>query len=258
MDESVLFEVNEGIGTIRLNRPNALNALNLEMRERLEDILREVDEGDEVRVLVILGNGTSFCAGQDLKETSGSRSAVHHLTSKWKGDFQTRLDGLNIPVIVGLQGHVIGRGLEVALTCDIRIGAEDTKFSLPEVKIGMLPSSGGTQRLTRLVGESRALHMILTGERLDATVALEWGIITHLVPNERLEATVMGMARAMADSAPLALAYAKRMIRQCQDVPLSEGLRNEAVFSALLLTTEDRQEGINAFREKRKARFMGK
>lgn len=257
-DEKVLFQKEDHVAVIKFNRPEALNALNLQMRERMDEIIAEVAHNQEIRVLVILGEGKAFCSGQDLKEGSPKRNPAEHLNKKWEDDFQMRLEKLPIPIIVGMQGYAFGRGLEVALTCDIRVAAEDAVFSLPEVKLGMLPGSGGTQRLSRVIGVARALQMILTAERINAVTALQWGLVTRIVKRDELESVVMETALQMAASAPLAMRYAKAAIRQSTDLPLAEGLRNEAVLSAVLMGTEDRAEGILAFREKRKPQFLGK
>lgn len=255
----VSFAIHNRVATITLNRPEALNALNRQMREDLRELFRWCSEQkDLVRAVVLAGAGESFCSGQDLKEGGDADSPVESLQSKRRGDFQTLLADAPQPTIAALHGYVLGRGLEVALTCDLRIAADDARVGLPEVRLGMIPASGGTQRLARLVGPARALHLILTAEYLDAQTALQWGLVTRVVPKEELLPAAQALAERLAGHAPLAMRYARWAVLEGGATTLEQGLRLEAALAALLRTTSDREEGIRAFREKRPPQFTGR
>ncbi|HLH25422.1 MAG TPA: enoyl-CoA hydratase-related protein [Chloroflexota bacterium] len=254
----VRCEVRNAVATITLNRPESLNALNREMRDALAALLTWCGENsDTVRAVVLAGAGRAFCAGQDLREEEEPQSAVSSIEGKRRGDFQALLAGQPQPTIAALHGYVIGRGLEVALTCDLRIAAEDARLGLPEVALGMIPASGGTQRLPRLIGEARALHLVLTAERVDAATALEWGLVTRVVAAAELADALQAMGERLAAHAPLALRYARRAIQEGAGLSLMDGLHLEAALAGVLRTTHDRAEGPRAFREKRPPRFIG-
>jgi enoyl-CoA hydratase/carnithine racemase len=252
-------EVGGGVATITLNRPDALNALTRAMRADLAALFAWcASNPDTVRVVVLAGAGRSFCAGQDLKEGGEVETPADSLETKLRGDFQTLLGALPQPTIAALHGHVLGRGLEMALTCDVRIAADDAQIGLPEVALGMIPASGGTQRLPRLIGPARALHLILTAERLDARQAQEWGLVTRVVPAAELAGAARALAERMAGHAPLAMRYARRAVLEGSHLSLPDGLHLEAALAAVLRTTDDRAEGIRAFREKRRPEFAGR
>ncbi len=259
VSDLVLCEVRDRIATITLNRPDALNALNRQMRQDLEVLLGWCAEHhDEVRAVVLAGNGRAFCPGQDLKEGGDATSPAESLEGKLKGDFQTLLAQLPQPTVAALHGYTLGRGLEVVLTCDIRIAADDTQIGLPEAGLGMIPASGGSQRLPRLIGPARALHLLLTGERIDAATALAWGLVTRVVPRADLLTEAQRIAERLATQAPLAVQYTRRAVLEGMHLSLAEGLHLEAALAAVLRTTEDRAEGIRAFREKRQPQFVGR
>lgn len=253
----VLFEVRNAVATITLNRPEAVNALTHGMREDLAVLARWCSEQREtVRAVVLAGAGRAFCAGQDLKEAEPA-GPVPTVEAKRQGDFQTLLADLPQPTIAALHGYVLGRGLEVALTCDIRLAADDVQIGLPEVTLGMIASSGGTQRLPRLIGPARALHLLLTAERVPAQRALEWGLVTEVVPAAELRSRAQAVGERLAQHAPLAMRYTRRAVLEGSSLSLAEGLQLEVMLAALLKTTQDRQEGFQAFREKRIPHFTG-
>jgi enoyl-CoA hydratase/carnithine racemase len=193
-----------------------------------------------------------------LKESAGrSTSPVESAEGKRRGGFQALLADLPQPTVAALHGYVLGLGLEIALSCDLRIAADDAQLGLPETGLGMIPGAGGTVRLPRLIGAGRALHLLLTDERLDAKTAGEWGLVTRVVPRAELPAAAQALAERLACQAPLALRYARRAVLEGAHLSLDDALQLEATLAALLLTTGDRQEGIRAFVEKRSPRFSG-
>ncbi|HEY7064857.1 MAG TPA: enoyl-CoA hydratase-related protein [Chloroflexota bacterium] len=255
----VQCELRNAVATITLNRPESLNALNRPMRDDLATLLSWcADHTDAVRAVVLAGAGRAFCAGQDLREEEALASPAVSVEGKRAGDFQALLAEQPQPTMAALHGYVIGRGLEVALTCDLRLAADDARLGLPEVNLGMIPASGGTQRLPRLIGEARALHLVLTAERLDAATALAWGLVTQVMPAGELAAAAQALGERLAGHAPLAMRYARRAIQEGGTLSLTDGLRLEAALAAVLRTTEDRVEGPRAFREKRPPRFTGR
>jgi enoyl-CoA hydratase/carnithine racemase len=222
--------------------------------DRFSDACSGISGTEEVRVVAVVGSGKHpFSWEGDAGDLPGAPSAA--------GTFRSPADSvgcLEVPVIVGIHGDALGAGLEMALACDIRIAAEGARFGLPQVKTGRLPRDGGTQRLSRIVGRSKALEMILTGEPIDAGEALRIGLVGRVVPEDEVEKTVMDTAREMVSRAPVAVRYAKEAVRDGMDMTLAQGLRLEADLYFLLHTTRDRTEGITAFREKRKPVFEGR
>lgn len=255
----VRCEVAHRVATITLNRPDVLNAVNRQMREELAVLLEWcAADTESVGAVVLAGEGRAFCSGQDLKESSaGSTPPVENLEAKRRGDFQTTLADLPQPTVAALHGYVLGRGLEIALTCDIRIAADDLQIGLPEVGLGMIPGAGGTVRLPRLIGAGRALHLLLTTERLDAETAYSWGLVTQVVPPAELSAAAQALAERLAVQAPLATRYSRRVALEGAHLSIHDALQLESTLAALLLTTHDREEGVRAFREKRPPRFRG-
>ena len=257
--DRVQCELRERVATVVLNRPDALNALDRQMRDDLARLFGWcATHTDEVRAVLLVGNGRAFCSGQDLREGGDGASPAESIEAKRSGDFQTILADLPQPTVAALHGYTLGRGLEVALTCDVRMAADDARLGLPEARLGMLPASGGSQRLPRLIGVGRALHLLLSGEQVDAPTALAWGLVTRVVPAADLRNKAQVFAEGLAAQAPLALRYARRAVLEGAHLPLADGLRLEAALAAVLRTNEDRAEGIRAFRDKRPPRFSGR
>ena len=221
----------------------------------LSDLCREIAFDDEIRVVVLTGSGeTSFVIEPGTGEMPGEDEERETTSGSLAGPF-ARLD---LPIIAAVHGDAISQGLELALACDMRITSEISHFGLPNIKAGLMPWDGGTQRLSRLVGRAKAIEMILTGEMIDAQEAFRIGLVNKVVPSEKLMATVLAMAQEMASKGPIALRYTKEAISKGIDMTLEQGLRLEADLYLLLHTTRDRTEGIKAFRNKRAPQFEGK
>jgi E-phenylitaconyl-CoA hydratase len=257
---TVEVSVRDSIATITLNRPEARNAIDPEMRRVLHETWRRVSGDDEIRVAVLTGAGErAFCAGADLKKPLPSTDSP--ATREFGQDASdSLLDGLDTdkPLICAINGHAVGGGLELALACDIRIASSEALFGLPEVRVGTIPGSGGTQLLPRTIGRSNAMHMLLTGELIDAERALAWGLVSEVHEPSAVRDRAAELAAMVAANAPLALRAVKRLVSQGADVPLQTGMSMERYAWGLLRDTEDRIEGRTAFREKRPPEFRGR
>jgi enoyl-CoA hydratase len=254
----ILVEPNydAGIGLIQLNRPKELNALNLELMGELRDALKALDQDDSVRVIILTGNEKAFAAGADIKQMAG-KSAIdmYHIDqfSTWDQIKKTKK-----PIIAAVSGFALGGGCELAMTCDMIIASESAKFGQPEIKIGVMPGAGGTQRLTRAVGKALAMEMVLTGKFISAAEALQAGLINRIVPVELyLEETLL-FAKEIAALSPIAVKLAKESVNNAFNSTLDEGLLFERKNFYMCFASEDQKEGMNAFVEKRKANFTGK
>lgn len=251
--------VHDGVAIVTLERPEAMNSIDPESNEQLLEIWDEVSNNEDIRVLVLTGaGGRAFCTGADLKKTmppaNGPARQVFGGTKHFNfGTLQT-----DKPVIAAINGYALGGGLELALLADIRVCSENAQFGLPEVRVGSIPGAGGTQRLIRAVGQSDAMRLLLTGERIDAMEALRIGLVSRVVSLPELLETALGLARAMAANAPLAMTAVKRLAMTGRELPLAAGLELERQAFGVLRDTEDRLEGRRAFAEKRPAVFRGR
>src|SRR6201991_955339 len=256
--ETLLLEKRERVAIITINRPDKLNALNIETREEGAALLDELRNDDSVGVVVFTGAGEkAFVAGADIGEFAGRTSMMQRDVMMSRSLF-TAIDTFPKPVIAMINGFCLRGGCELALACDIRIASENASFGQPEIKLGIIPGGGGTQRLTRLVGEGKAMEMILTGEFIDAKTALSIGLVNHVVPLDQLQTKTMEIANRIADKSPIALQLAKESVKIAWRSNLDEGLRREVDLFALCFSTEDKDEGVSAFLEKRKPAFKGK
>jgi enoyl-CoA hydratase/carnithine racemase len=223
--ETVLYAKNQGIATVTLNRPQALNAFNVRMRDDLYEVLTAIQLDDEVRVVVFRGAGEkAFCAGADLKEFLSAPSAVYARRIRVIRDLWRLFLSMPQPLIAALHGYVLGSGLEIALFCDIRIASPDTIFGLPEVGLGILPAAGGTQTLPRILGLSGAMDMLLTGRRLSGQEAYEKGLVSRIVPQDKLFSVSDDMAKTIASYDPEVVRNAKQALIKGQDLSLDQGL----------------------------------
>ncbi len=241
-----------------LDRPDALNALNTEMLQELRDVLREVARREEVQVVILTGAGDrAFAAGGDIREMADQRPLEIRRYAALGHEVARLLERMGKPVIAALNGYALGGGSELALACDIRIASEDAQIGQPEVKLGIPPGFGGSQRLTRLVGRGRASEIIFLGEPVAAVEAAKMGLVNRVVPADRLLEEAKAWARRMQERGPLALRLAKAAIHQTQETGLSAGLDYERELFSLAFATDDQDEGMEAFLAKRKPEFGG-
>jgi enoyl-CoA hydratase len=260
MPATILLERSGAVATVTLNRPAVLNALNLEMLGELSAAFAELDADDSLRAVVVTGAGPkAFAAGADISELNALPNARAGEAQARRGQaLTTAIERMRVPVIAAVNGFALGGGCEIAMACDIRIASENAKFGQPEVNLGILPGYGGTQRLTRLVGEGWAMYLCLTGEMIDAAEALRIGLVQKVTPAESLLAEAQRIAALIASKAPLAIDAAKRAIVDGAALTLADGLALEALRFGAAITTGDFREGSSAFLEKRKAQFTGR
>lgn len=251
---SIELSRRDEFAVITLSRPEALNALNVQM---IKDIGAAIDEvgASDARTLIFTGEGDkAFCAGADIKELL-DRSLVEAKQGAELGQWTfAKLDRLPMPSVAAINGYAFGGGLELALACTFRVASANAKMGLPEIKLGAIPGYGGTQRLPRVVGESRALDMIMTGRTVDATEAERIGLINRVADGDTLDAAV-DFAREFADFSLPVLGFAREAVTRASDSPINEGLRIEADLNTLAFQTKDVVEGMNAFVDKRQAEF---
>lgn len=257
--ENILYEKKDQIGYITFNRPKVLNALNRKTMEELEDCLKSAREDAEVRVLILTGAGEkAFVAGADINELA-QRTPVDGKEFSLLGQAVFRmLETLGKPSIAAINGFALGGGCELILACSIRIASKNAKLGQPEVKLGILPGYGGSQRLPRLCGKGVAHELILTGEMMSADGALRVGLVNHVVEPAELIPAAEAIARKIIANAPLAVKYSMEAIEHGMETPQEEGLFLEATLFGLCCATEDMREGTRAFLEKRTAQFKGK
>ncbi len=257
--EHIIYQKNNSIAVITLNRPDVLNARNVKMRKELISACQEIEEDTEVRVVIITGAGhKAFSVGLDLKERSESRvSPVEARRLRGQDADAEAVARLSKPTIAAINGYALGGGCEICLACDIRIAAEDAKIGLVEAGRGLIPGSGGTQRLPRLIGKAKALELMLTAATIDGKEAYRIGLANKVVPQEDLLAEAEKIAAKIASLAPIAVRYIKEAVNKGLEMPLEEGLRLERDLSTLIRTTEDAQEGSRAFVEKRAPQYTG-
>ncbi|HEX8177979.1 MAG TPA: enoyl-CoA hydratase-related protein [Pyrinomonadaceae bacterium] len=256
--ETLLVEQRDRVATITINRPDKRNALNIKTREEGAAALEELRADENVRVVVITGAGDkAFIAGADIAEFAG-RTAVTQRDVMTGRSLFTAIDSFPKPVIAMVNGYCLGGGCELAMACDLRIASERASFGQPEINLGIIPGGGGTQRLTHLVGEGKAMELILTGEIINAQVAHAIGLVNMVVPHEDLAAKTMELANRIAEKSPIALRLAKEAVKTAARSSLDEGLRREIDLFALCFSSADKDEGVQAFLEKRKPEFKGR
>jgi enoyl-CoA hydratase len=255
--DNLLIEMRGRVAWVTVNRPDKLNALNLRTREEILSLFKELRDNQNVRVVVITGAGEkAFIAGADISEFAGTTPLEEREIMAKSRAFDA-MEDFPKPVIAMINGYALGGGCELAMACDIRVASTKAKFGQPEIKLGIIPGGGGTQRLARLIGEGRALELILTGDMIDAEEALRLGLVNHVVAPEQLEAKVMELANKIAEMSPVALQMAKKSVKNSARLGLVAGLEAEADLFILCFASDDREEGVRAFLEKRKPVFKG-
>ena len=254
---AVEVERRAGVAWITLNRPESINAINDSIRQHVPAALQALDANPDVHVIVVRGAGErGFCAGADLKERPAVENPLDARVLRARTTWIESFDRVAKPVIAQIHGFCLGGGLEIALACDLRIASADAVFALPETGLGLIPGGGGTQRLPRIIGLGRAMDMLLTGERIDASEALRSGLISRLVPDHAALATeAAALAERIAARPPLATCFAKEAARVGLQIDLPAGLRLERALFTLLLSGDERREALAAFREKRPPAF---
>lgn len=246
---TIIYTREAHIARVTLNRPEVNNVINRQMAQELADVCLQINQDDDIYVVIITGSGNkAFCAG----------SEGELLEPGYRYTVAAPVDGIDRPVIASINGDALGQGLELALSCDIRLASHKAQFGLPQVASGYIPMDGGTQRLPRIVGKSRALELVLTAETIGAEKAAEIGLVNKVIPAEKLATEVEALAVAMAGKGPIAMRYAKEAIEKGMDLTLEQGLHLEADLYFILHTTEDREEGIRSFQQKRPPRFKGR
>jgi enoyl-CoA hydratase len=258
----VSSELDGAVAVVTIDHP-PVNALSAPLLEELEAEIDRLDADDAVRAIVLVGAGErAFVAGADISEFPSLREAAAEAQERGSArgiqKLGHRMDAARTPFIAAIHGFCLGGGLELALCCDIRVASDDAQLGQPEIKLGLIPGGGGTQRLPRLVGIGRAMLLNLTGDFVDARTAYEWGLVERVVSRDELRETALGIARTIASRSPVSVSILRELARTTRDLPLEEGLRREADGFRRCLESEDGAEGVAAFLEKREPAFKGR
>ena len=255
--KTLIVERHEAVTLIRLNRPEALNALNGQLMDEMTAVLDEAEADAAVRCVVITGSDRAFAAGADIKEMAPKSYAdvftEDFITRNWE-----RVTRCRKPVIAAVAGYALGGGCELAMMCDFIIAAENARFGQPEINLGVIPGAGGTQRLTRFAGKSKAMDMVLTARMMDAAEAERCGLVSRVVPLAELISTAMEAAQKIAALSPSSVMIAKELVNSAYETPLSQGVKMERRLFHSLFAFDDQKEGMAAFVDKRPAKFTGK
>ncbi len=255
--ETLIIERQDGYALVRLNRPEALNALNSQFMGDLSAFLDAVEHDDSVRCIVLTGSDKAFAAGADIKEMS-SKSYAEMFTENFFAGVSDRISRFRKPIIAAVSGYALGGGCELAMLCDFILASESAKFGQPEINLGVAPGIGGSQRLTRYVGKSKAMDMILTGRMMDAAEAERAGLVSRVFPIDKLVEEARAIAAKIAFQSPLAVMMNKEMVDAAYETTLTQGVRFERRLFHSLFAFDDQKEGMSAFVEKRKAEFKGR
>ncbi len=255
--ETITVEIGDDVATIRLNRPDALNALNQMLLNELCDALEDADASDKVRCIIVTGSEKAFAAGADITEMA-DKSYVDMTSQAYFQNQSRRIEAIRKPIIAAVSGYALGGGCELAMMCDFIIASDTAKFGQPEINLGVIAGMGGTQRLARYVGKSKAMDMNLTGRFMDAEEALSSGLVSRVVPAKKLMEEAQGAALKIAAKSLLASTAAKDAVNRAFETTLAEGLNYERRTFYGLFATQDQKEGMAAFQEKREAQFRDK
>ena len=258
MSKNILYEKHNGIAKISINRPDKRNILNIETRRELKGSLEDARADKNVKVIILTGTGGTFCAGADLNEFKDLSPTEAREYLQLSRSVSNTIENMEKPVICVIDGYALGGGCELALACDMIIASERSKFGQPEIRIGLIPGGGATQRLPRLIGVRKAKELILTGDIISANEAEELGLVNRVVPADKLDETVNELLEKLLSKSPVMLGLAKSSINKCMELGLANGLSYELEMFALCFSTEDQKEGVKAFLEKRKPQFKGK
>lgn len=252
---NIILEKNDNIAVIKINRPKALNALNSETLKELDNAIEEISKAEDVYVILLTGEGKAFVAGADISEMQKLNSLQGREFGILGNKVFRKLEMLEKPVIAAVNGFALGGGCELSMACDIRIASPKAKFAQPEAGLGITPGFGGTQRLSRLVGEGMAKQLIYTGEMINAEEALRIGLVNKVVEPENLLQEAMDMATRIAKNAPVAVRMCKAAINNGMQMDIDSAVMYEAEVFGLCFSTEDQKEGMTAFLEKRDKHF---
>jgi enoyl-CoA hydratase len=255
--ETIIVDVEDHVALIRLNRPDALNALNTQLLRELCQALEDADANDKVRCIVVTGSEKAFAAGADIKEMS-SKGFGEVFNENLFADASNRIAAIRKPIIAAVSGYALGGGCELAMVCDFIIAADTAKFGQPEINLGVIAGMGGTQRLTRFVGKSKAMDMNLTGRFMDAEEAERSGLVSRVVPAKKLIEEALATAQKIALKSMITVMAAKEAVNRSYETTLAEGILFERRVFHSMFATEDQKEGMAAFMEKRAAQFRDK
>jgi enoyl-CoA hydratase/carnithine racemase len=255
-------ELDGSVAVVTIDHP-PVNALSAALLDELEAEIDRLDADDDVRAIVLVGAGErAFVAGADISEFPSLRAAAEEANERGSArgiqKLGHRMDAARTPFVAAIQGFCLGGGLELAMCCDLRVVSDDAQLGQPEIKLGLIPGGGGTQRLPRLVGIGRAQYLNMTGDFIDAATAYDWGLVERVVPREELREAALGIARTIAARSPVSIAVLRELARTTRDLSLEEGLRREADGFRRCLESEDGAEGVAAFLEKREPQFTGR
>lgn len=258
-DEILLREIKDLVAYLAINRPEVRNAMNNALVDEFRKAIDEIEGEEGVRVMVITGTGDkAFMSGADIKELAERDIILGREHTRQRQELYERIENLNVPVIAAINGYAIGAGLELALACTFRIASEKARFAASEVKLGIIPGGGGTQRLARTVGKTKAMEMVLLGDMIDAQEAYRVGLVNKVVPADLLMEEAMSWAEKIKALPKLAVQYAKEALLRGVNFGLDQGLAHESYLFALACSTEDKREGVAAFLEKRSPNFVGR
>ena len=255
--DTIALTVADRVATLTINRPDKLNALNDRVIAELGEAIDAARENTDVGGVILTGAGRAFVAGADISELEKHGAISAKLLAQRGQDVFRRFETSPKPIVAAVNGFALGGGCELAMACHIRIASDAAKFGQPEVKLGLIPGYGGTQRLPRLVGKGRALQLLLSGDMIDAQEAYRIGLVNRVVPANELIGAATGMLKAILANGPLAVAHCIEVVNRGYDLPLDEALTLEATAFGLLAATDDKREGTNAFLEKRSPSFSG-
>jgi len=253
---NIIVSQEQAVGIIQLNRPEVLNALNIALIGELVTELERMDGDDSIRVIVLTGHERAFAAGADIAEMSGQTTTDMLLRNQFA--VWDRIANVTKPIIAAVSGFALGGGCELMMSCDMVVASESAKFGQPEIKLGLMPGAGGTQRLVRAIGHLKAMELMLTGDFIDAHEAHRCGLVNKVVPVELVRHEALKLAHAIAGQPAVAVRLIKQAVRKAEDLPLADGLDFERNAFYMLFATHDAQEGMQAFTEKRKANFIGR